>query len=109
MGAREIMPVVEEVHLNDIGTVFRVTLYDGEDLLDCSAALDIKIIFQKANGTRVEKDAVFMTDGTDGIIQYVAVDGDINVIGNWKIQGYIQLPSGKWKSNVEKFKVYANI
>ena len=103
------MALVEEVHLDDIGTVFRVTMYDGSDLLDISAATDMKIIFQKADASVVEKTAVHYTDGTDGKMQYVSASGDLNIAGNWKIQAFVQLPSGQWKSNIEKFKVYKNI
>jgi hypothetical protein len=42
-------------------------------------------------------------------MQYVSVTGDLNVVGNWKIQAFVQLPSGQWKSNIEKFKVYTNL
>ena len=44
------MAYIEETHLNDIGTVFRITVYDTDSsgtasILDISAATTLQIIF----------------------------------------------------------------
>ena len=103
------MPFVEEVHKDDIGTVFLVTLYDGSTALDVSGAIVKQIVFQDADGTVTTQTATFTTDGTDGKIQYTTIADDLSVVGKWKIQGYVQLASGQWKSNVGNFRVYSNL
>jgi hypothetical protein len=66
---------VQEIHLGDIGTVFEVTLKDCDVIVDISTATEMYIIFQKPDGTKLTFDAEFTTDGEDGKLQYVTVDG----------------------------------
>ena len=98
-----------EIHLYDIGTVFEVTLYECENTIDISVASTKKILFRLPDGSVLEKDGVFKTDGTDGILQYTTIEGDLIQKGTWKIQARITLPTGTWSSDTEKFKVYVNL
>lgn len=98
-----------EIHLDDIGTIFRVTLMDDTVAADVSGATEMYIIFSKPSGTTVQKTAVHYTDGTDGIIQYTTIADDLDETGNWKLQARVTLPSGTWSSDTQKFKVYPNL
>jgi hypothetical protein len=99
-----------EIHLNDIGTQIRVLVADSDDVtLDISNATDLKVIFKKPSGSVIERTASFYTDGTDGILKYVTVDGDLDEIGSWKIQVEITAPNGTWKTNFKGFRVYRNL
>lgn len=99
------------IHVGDVGTIFRLTIVerDGVTPIDVSAAIVKNILFQKGNGTRVKQNAVNFTDGTDGVIQYASQSGDIDSAGNWQIQGYVELPDGKYYSEVLRFRVLDNI
>jgi hypothetical protein len=66
-------------------------------------------LFSKPDGAVVEKTAVFSTDGSDGKIRYITVDGDLDAIGKWKIQARVVMPTGSWSSNLSSFKVYGNL
>lgn len=108
------MSCVAEVHVGDIGTVFRITLKDKQCdgtmvILDVSAASKLDIIFRAPNGIKKTKSANFTTDGSDGKIEYISLDGDIDSAGEWKIQVYLELPSGKWSSDIGSFYVYENL
>jgi hypothetical protein len=99
-----------EIHVNDIGTIFRVTVQDcNSTVVDVSMALDKTITLKKPNGTVLTKDAGFYTDGTDGQIQYTAVSGDLDMAGSWKLQAHITTPSGSWSSDFHTFKVARNL
>lgn len=103
-----------EIHLNDIGTVFRATVKDKacdgtSSVLDVGAATTLNMIFKSPSGVVSTKNAVFTTDGSDGQIQYITVDGDLNEVGQWKLQVYIVLPSGSWRSDVGTFYVHENL
>jgi len=100
---------IQEIHLDDIGTVFEVALKDCDEIVDVSQASAMYIIFQKPDGTSTTKTAGFTTDGTDGKVRYITTSGDLNLIGGWKIQAKVTLPSGTWSSNISKFKVYSNL
>lgn len=98
-----------EIHVNDIGTIFRGTIKDASTTMDVSGATTKQIIFRKPNATTVTQTAAFYTDGSDGIIQYTTVSGDLDTAGIWRIQAYIVTPSGNWKTDVQQFEVYPNI
>tara|TARA_R100000008_G_scaffold86692_1_gene80945 strand:- start:119 stop:445 length:327 start_codon:yes stop_codon:yes gene_type:complete len=108
------MAFVEEAHVNDIGTVFRVTVYDttssgGTTVADISGATTKTFTFKRPDGTTFDKTAVFTTDGSDGNIQYLTVDGDLNIAGTWHLQAYVVTSAGSWKTTAGTFKVYENL
>ena len=98
-----------EVHQNDIGTIFRVTISDGDDAVDVSSLTTQELIFRKPDGTTETQTSSFYTDGTDGVIQYTSVSGDLDTVGQWKIQANIVMPTGTWRSSVAEFHVHANL
>ena len=99
-----------EVHVNDIGTVFKLTAKDQTGAtFDISAASGLSIIFQKPDGTSVEKTASLSTDGTDCNFHYFYVTGDINDAGKWSVQGSLNYGTSGWYTDIAKFTVYRNI
>lgn len=101
---------VNEIHIGDIGTIFEVTLMDDTVIVDISSASSMVIVFEKPDKTIVNNTAIFSGDGTDGKMQYIiATDTELDQKGNWKIQGIVELPTGKWSSDIAKFKVYENL
>jgi len=103
------MSVIEEVHQNDIGTQILVSVYDDTSPVDLSGASTIEMIFKKPDGNVLTKTAVLYGDGTDGVIVYTTVEGDLNVAGKWAIQVYVVIGSSSWKTNIAMFRVYENI
>lgn len=98
------------VQKGDIGTAFIATIKDGGSIVDISGATVKKIIFEKPSGESVSKNADFYTDGTDGKIEWTTtLITDLNEVGVWKRQGYVELPEGKWHTDVSIFTVADNI
>jgi hypothetical protein len=98
-----------QIHLNNIGTAFSTTIEDCDGVIDLSTATTKQLIFTKPSGTKLTKDASFVTDGTDGQIRYVSASGDLNELGNWKLQAYIILGSTEYYSKVANFRVHRNL
>lgn len=100
-----------QVHVNDIGTVFKVTITDcnTNTVVDISSADEIKILFKKPDGTEVEKTAALVNDGTDGLMSYTTESGFLDQAGSWKLQGYVKFGSSQWYTNYTTFKVHRNI
>lgn len=99
-----------DIHLNDIGTIFRVSVVDESDAsIDVSGALTKSIVFRKPDGTTVTQTADFYIDGTDGIIQYTSIADDLDQTGTWQLQAFVELPGGAWSSEVQAFKVRGNL
>lgn len=93
--------------VGDIGTTFKVTITESGAVLNISGATTKEIKLQKPDGTTLTKTASFFTDGSDGIITYDSIDGDLSIKGLWKIQGSIVL-TGTWHtSDIGTFKVGA--
>jgi hypothetical protein len=98
-----------EIHKGDIGTVIQLTLYEGSAIVDLSTATSKKLHFRKPSGVVLTKDAIFVTNGTDGKVKYTTVSGDLDTVGTWKVQAVLDFPSGHWSSSVGSFKVHANL
>ena len=101
-----VVLVEDKVFVGDIGTAFRGTFKEDGNALDISSVTTREIIFEKPNGIKVTKTAVFFTDGTDGILQYVSIANDIDVAGDWRLQAYIVMTGFAGFSDVVNFKVY---
>lgn len=99
------------IHVGDIGTLFKVRIID--DVLgtpiDISAATTKKIIFVKSNKSRLSVDADFTTDGTDGYIEYSTQSGDLDQAGSWRIQGKTIGSTYTNSSEIDSFLVYKNL
>ncbi len=105
---------VEQAHVNDIGTTFRVTVYDisstgGTSAANISDATSLVFYFQKSNCSVISRTAQFTNDGTDGLIQYTTVDGDLDIAGNWSLQAKVVTLGGSWKTDVGYFIVHENL
>ncbi len=100
---------MSDIQLNDIGSLFIVTLKEGTSIVDLSTATVKEFYFQKPDGTILTKTASFTTDGTDGKIQYTTIAGDLNVAGKWKLQAKITLPAWEGHSGIGTFKVLPNL
>ncbi len=103
----------EELHYNDVGTVFLVTMNDcvsgTSTVLDISSASSLQLILKSPSGVSSTKNAVLDSDGTDGKMKYTSVAGDLNEIGTWRIQAKVEIGGGVFRSDIDTFKVYENL
>ena len=98
-----------EIHENDIGTVFELTVKEGALVVDDSGATTKQIYFKKPDGTVVTKTAAFSSDGTDGKLKYTTVTGDLTPTGSWEIQCHLIFSTGEWKTDIGTFTVHPNL
>lgn len=99
-----------DIREGDIGTIFRGTLRDQDAaIVDLTGATTQEFIFQKSDLSYVTKTTSFLTDGSDGIIQYITLVDDLDLFGAWKIQGHVVLPAGEWKTDILDFTVERNL
>lgn len=99
-----------EIHKGSIGVAFRATILDQNDaVVDISAATVKEMIFKKPNGEVVTQDALFVTDGTDGRMQYVSASGDLDVVGLWRHQAHIIQSGTEFWTDYGSFKVHRNL
>ena len=98
-----------EIHINDVGTKFLVTVTDGTTAVDISSATTKQLIFQKPSGTKLTKATVFTSDGTDGKMQYSVVTDDFDEAGSYKLQGKVVISDGTFYTDIHTFKVHRNL
>lgn len=102
---------INTFHTGDWGILFKFRLInkDTNAVVDISAATNKYMYFKRPDGTSFIKTAAFSTDGTDGYIQYVSVADDLDAVGEWLIQGFVELPTKGVATEKIKFKVKATI
>ena len=100
-----------EIHLNDVGTQFKLTISDAGTAVDVSpSGTTYTINFRKPDGTCLTKTATPFTDGTDGIISYITSSGDLDITGTWKLQALVDFPGPtEFYSDIHSFRVHKNI
>lgn len=98
-----------QIHINDVGTEFRITIMDNSAVVNISSATLLEIIFQKPDTTDLVVNADLYTDGTDGVLYYRVVSGDLDQSGIFKIQAYVEISGGSYYSSIGSFKVHCNL
>jgi hypothetical protein len=102
--------MADDIHVGDEGTQFVATFRDALGAIVPLGAATVKqLLFRKTDGTVLTKAASFYTDGSDGIIYWATVAGDLSVAGPWEIQGYVEVSGLKLHSDVQRFTVNPNL
>jgi hypothetical protein len=84
---------VASVRQNDVGIVFEITIIDEAGAVDISNSATRLMVFGKPVVGWFTRQAEFVTDGTDGKIQYKTIPGDLDKAGEWRLQAKIALPT----------------
>jgi hypothetical protein len=96
-----------EVHVGDVNTRFLATLKDQDTtVVDITSATVMKFKFRKPSGTVVERTASRLNAGDDGKMKYDSITNDLDEAGEWIVQGYVEVGSGKWHTDPFQFTVY---
>jgi hypothetical protein len=102
--------MAQEIHKGDIGTVFELTVRDQDGVVDLSGATVKDFYFRQPSGkTKPKVTALFKTDGTDGILTYTTVAGNLDENGTWQLQADVETSNGRWRTNIVTFVVHANL
>lgn len=92
-------------HVGDIGAVIEYTVTENGAALDISGATTKQLKLLGPGGTVKTRTAAFGTDGTDGVLTYATIAGDLDVKGKWYVQPYLVLPSWTGHGAVAEFIV----
>lgn len=99
-----------EIHVGTVGLILRATIKDQDgSAVSVADATTKQIRLEKPDGTDSAKPAAFHTDGTDGVIQYTTVAGDLDVAGAWKAQAYVETATRIIPTGPHTFTVKGNI
>lgn len=99
-----------EIHVGDTDTALVVRVVDESGAaVDVSAASVRRILLRRPGGTLLTRAAVNDTTGTDGKIRYQTAAADLDVPGQWAVQGYVEVGSAKFHTAWEWFPVEKNL
>ena len=101
--------MASEIHVNDIGTRFLVTIKDDGVIVDISAASSVTMMFKKPDDEVVNKAGTLYTDGTDGQVYYDTLVGDLDEAGQYKLQAKVVLAAGTYYTDIYSFQVHCNL
>jgi hypothetical protein len=104
---------IGEIHVGQIlPLIFIVKDQDG-NLLNLTSATSKTITIVKPNDTKLTVDAVFVTNGVDGQMQYVTKNEtnqiDLEQVGNYKAQGRVIVGGIEYPSDIVPFTVTENL
>lgn len=75
---------------DDYGFAIVVTLVDmAGAVVDISAASTLSLIIRKPDRTFATKTATFVTDGSDGMLQWTVTDGYLDQEGHYAIEAEV--------------------
>jgi hypothetical protein len=103
------------IYVGTIGTAFDLEIRDDTGtVVDLAEETTLTMIFRKPNGDVIQREAEAVAgdgvihenvDDIKYIMRYLSVEGDIDVAGKWKRQGYIVLPEWSGHTLISEFKV----
>lgn len=88
------------IQVHDSGTQIVLKVREGGRRLDLTAATTLRLVLTKPDGNELARDAVFLTDGTDGALLYVTGPGEIDQAGLWHVQA--DLAVGGWSGRTSR-------
>ena len=105
-----------KIYKGDIGTLIKTTVSECQEVLgvptDVPLDLSLGTItmrFRKPDFTILTVNAVYSTDGTDGMVQHTSVLGDFDQAGEYQFQVFVTTPQGSWSTDTQTFTVYNTI
>jgi hypothetical protein len=100
-----------EIHVNNIQTLFVFTIKDQDEqpVPITGPGAQVTIKFHPPTKPTFYRTGGLTTNGADGKVQYVTVDGDLIEQGQWSAQAFVEVGGGKWHSDIYKFHVYPNL
>lgn len=101
---------MESVQQNAIGVAIIATVKEDGVVVNIAAVSTKQLVFKKPNGITITKTASFVTDGTDGQLQYITEADFLDASGLWRVQGYVLFPAGfNGRSDITTFQVRDNL
>jgi hypothetical protein len=105
----------ESLQVGAIGAKIEVLIVEFDNAanadapVDLSSASTLSIRLKRPDNTTVSRTGIISTNGTDGKMHMLTIDGDINIEGTYYIQGKVIFAGWDGYSSVGKFEVNDNL
>lgn len=91
---------MSKIYQNDFGTVFKVNV--GKNIV---GATKVQLLVKKPNASSFTTWVGSVLDRT--YIKYVIKRGDLDLVGIYTLQAYVELPAWSGRGDTTTFEVYA--
>ena len=98
------------IHVGDIGATLQYQFTDSSgNVVDVSTATTLQMTIVRSDASRLTVTASFVTNGKDGLLQYLTQTGDLSVAGMYTLQVYVSWGASKsLHGNIQMFQVWPN-
>jgi hypothetical protein len=97
---------VASIHIGDTGTRLRVLITDETGVpVPLQSASEKVVILTSQSGVVKTRDAIFDTNGSDGMLAYITLAADIDEAGTWEITGRVTIGGNRWTGDPATFTV----
>lgn len=98
-----------DLQVGNIGSIIRARIRDQAGAIVDVSAATTKTFYFKLSGRLIARTATLTTDGTDGLIEYATVAGDLNRHGPMQIQAKVMFGTDTFNTNVVQRPVLENL
>lgn len=103
----------DEIHVGDVGTELRATIYDGSTTVDISGAntTTARLFYLKNSaGTVSTLTASFLSgSGTAGGLVFTSTSSTFDTSGSYELQARVTISGKTFSSDIYKFTVFPNL
>lgn len=97
---------MKTIRVQDYGASLRVRLSDTSgSLIDLSSSAARQFYIKRPDGTILIVTATLYTNGTDGVLAYTTVSGDINQTGIYELEARVTFSGSEFRSSKIRFRV----
>ena len=97
------------LQVGNVGSILRFTVVDQDAAVVNVSAATLTLYFRSPQNKVLTKSGALTGSGTDGIIQYTTIAGDLDTPGNWLAQAKVVISGSTWFSNIVPVQVQANL
>lgn len=93
------------ITVDDFGWIIKLRLMENGAPKPLQTFTTKQFVFLKSDATELTVTASFVTDGSDGLLQYTVQPGDVNKPGTWRVRARIAKTGVELTSEPVQFTV----
>lgn len=101
--------MTDYIQVGAIGLVMTLTIEEDGAVVNISSATAKTIKIRKPGGAVLTKNAAFTTNGSDGKLTYTTLADDIDKVGEYKVQAYVEMTGFTGHSSIVTFEAKKNL
>lgn len=100
--------MASEIHVDDVGTRFLITIKEDDAVVDISNADTISIYIKRPDDSLLARTGT-ISDGPNGQLYYDIQAGELNEAGLYKLQSRVSIGTATYYTTIYNFQVHCNV